>query len=89
MGNYEDTWWSDAPNHRPVWSLLCTLSLGKKGSAMITNGYIPYVRICASRLVIAKTILEPTVLDSSKALSELSPGALTIFMCVIYESHIA
>ena len=88
MGNYEDTW-SDAPNHQLDRLLLCTFSLGKKGSARITNDYIPYVRICASRSVIAETILEPTVLDSSKAFSELSPGALSIFMCVICGSHMA
>ena len=79
----------DAPKHRLDRSFLCTFSLGKEGRVRITNGHIPYVRICASRSVIAETILEPAVLDSSKALSELSPGALSIFMCVICESHMA
>ena len=79
----------EAPKHRLDRSLLCTFSLGKKGRARITNGYIPYVCICASRSVIAETILEPAVLDFSKALSELLPGALSIFMCVICESNMA
>ena len=78
----------DAPKHRLDRLLLCTFSLGKKSRARITNGHIPYVRISASRSAIAETILEPTaVLDSSKALSELSPGALSTFMCVICESN--
>src|SRR5258708_7008339 len=33
----------------------------------------------ASRLLIAVTILEPTVLDSSKAVNEISPHNLSIF----------
>jgi hypothetical protein len=43
----------------------------------------------ASRSPITETILEPAVLDSSKALSESSPDALYILMCAFHDFHMA